>query len=129
MAGEIPLLNTPMMGVSNPPSGLLYSLQIDCEEAFMPAVHHNEIPVFYEIRVSGRLSPEWAEWFGSLAVRVEQSGEGASSSILSGPVADQSALFGILNRIRDLGLRLISVNMIAPNKAHGTNYGSGQEGE
>jgi hypothetical protein len=116
------------MGVSNPPIGLLYSLQIDCEEVFMPAVLANEIPVFYEIRISGRLNPEWAEWFGNIDIRMEQTSEGASS-ILSGPVADQAALFGILNRIRDLGLRLISVNMIAPDKAHKTNREPGQEVE
>jgi hypothetical protein len=100
-------------------------LQIDCEEVFMPAVPASEFLTYYEIRVSGRLNPGWAEWFGNLAVRVEQSGEGASYSILSGPVADQAALFGILNRIRDLGLRLISVNMIAPDTACETNSGSG----
>jgi hypothetical protein len=87
----------------------------------MPPDSANSFPVLYEIRVSGRLSPEWAEWFGNLVLRVEQSGEGASCSILSGPLADQSALFGILNRIRDLGLRLISVNMRTPDLTHQTD--------
>jgi hypothetical protein len=111
----MPLLNTPTIGVFNPPTGPLYSLQINREEVLMPADSTNGFPAFYEIRVSGRLNPEWAEWFGNLAIRAEQSGEGTSCSILSGPVADQSALFGILNRVRDLGLRLISVNSVAPN--------------
>jgi hypothetical protein len=95
----------------------------------MPAVPASEFLTDYEIRVSGRLNPEWAEWFGNLALRVEYSGEGASYSILSGPVADQAALFGILNRIRDLGLRLISVNLLAPDTAYETNSGLGQEGK
>jgi hypothetical protein len=97
-------------------------LQINCEEVFMPAVPASEFLTYYEIRVSGRLSPEWAEWFGNLTIRAERSSAGAVCSILAGPVADQSALFGILNRIRDLGLRLISINMIAPDTAYKTNH-------
>jgi hypothetical protein len=93
----------------------------------MPTVPANEFPAFYEIKISGRLNPEWAEWFGNLAIRAEQSGEGASYSILSGPLADQAALFGILNRIRDLGLCLIAVNVLAPDRADPTNPGLNQE--
>ena len=67
-------------------------------------------PSQVEIRIAGRLSPEWAGWFGRLVIRVERSGEGSAQTVLTGPVSDQAELFGILNRIRDLGLRLISVN-------------------
>ena len=71
-------------------------------------------PIYYEIRIAGHLSRERADWFG-LSIRVEPSQEGPSVTTLSGPVVDQSALFGILNRIRDLGLKLISVNRIDPD--------------
>ena len=64
----------------------------------------------YEIRVSGRLDPERASWFGDLALTVERAPDGKTVTVLSGPVADRAALFGILSRIRDLGLALISVN-------------------
>ena len=70
----------------------------------------NSQPTQYEIRVSGALAPERALWFGELALTVEHTASGTSITILSGPVADRAALFGILNRIRDLGLTLISVN-------------------
>ena len=71
-------------------------------------------PTEYEIRVSGPLAPERAEWFGNLALTVEQA-SGRAITVLSGPVIDRAALFGILNRIRDLGLTLISVNPIGPD--------------
>lgn len=65
----------------------------------------------YEIKVSGRMSQDIAAWFG-MTLTVKQTGEGAAVSILSGRLTDQAALFGILNRIRDLGLKLISVNRV-----------------
>ena len=68
-------------------------------------------PTVYEIQISGRLSQELAEWFG-LTPHTEITQEGSTVTTLSGPVSDQAALFGILNRIRDLGLKLISVNPI-----------------
>jgi len=66
----------------------------------------------YEIRGSGQLNPERASWFGDLALAVEQTPDGGTVTVLSGPVADRAALFGTLSRIRDLGLALISVNPI-----------------
>ena len=68
----------------------------------------------YEIKVSGRLTPAWAEWFGDLSIHADQDRDGQVFTTLSGPAADQAALFGILNRIRDLGLRLVAVNVISP---------------
>lgn len=61
----------------------------------------------YEIRVEGVLGEGWAAWFEGLAV----SGEG-TGTVLSGPLADQAALQGVLVRIGDLGLRLISVRRV-----------------
>jgi len=70
--------------------------------------------IYYRIEVAGHLSPEWAEWFGNLALEVKQPSQRPTITVLSGPVSDRAALFGILNRIRDLGLRLISVNQTGP---------------
>jgi len=76
----------------------------------------------YEIRVAGSVAPERASWFGGLALTVERTESGRAVTVLSGPVNDRAALFGILNRIRDLGLTLISVNPIA-------SQGSGAAGD
>ena len=62
----------------------------------------------YTIRVKGHLDPRWSEWFQGLTVTQTESGE----TVLSGPVPDQAALHGVLNRIRDLGLRLLSVTSL-----------------
>jgi hypothetical protein len=67
-------------------------------------------PTRYQIRVKGALPPERADWFGALTLVVERAADGTAVTVLSGPVADSAALFGVLNRIRDLGLSLISVN-------------------
>jgi hypothetical protein len=62
----------------------------------------------YEIRFLGRLGPRWAEWFDDMAL----SAEGDGVSVLRGPLVDQSALHGVLSRLRDLGLPLLSVTPI-----------------
>jgi hypothetical protein len=59
----------------------------------------------YEIRLTGRLDAHWAAWFDGLTVNHESDG----TTVLSGPVGDQAALHGLLQRVRDLGLPLISV--------------------
>jgi hypothetical protein len=63
---------------------------------------------FYEVRIKGHLDSHWSEWFDGLALTHEERGE----TILSGPVPDQAALYGLLNKIRDLGLPLLSVNLV-----------------
>jgi hypothetical protein len=60
---------------------------------------------FFEIRVKGRLDPLWENWFEGFSVRYE----GEEVTILCGPVPDQAFLHGILERIRDLNLHLLSV--------------------
>jgi len=62
-------------------------------------------PYLYEIRVEGHLAQRWSDWFDGLAVRPEAGGV----TVLSGPLSDQSALFGLLNKIQALHLVLISV--------------------
>ena len=62
----------------------------------------------YEIRVKGVLDGRWSEWFDGMTVSSDASGE----TTLTGPVADQAALHGVLTRIRDLGLALVSVTRL-----------------
>jgi len=66
-------------------------------------------PTRYEIRVQGRLEPRWAAWFEGLTLTTE-----GGVTCLHGPVADQAALHGLLARIRDLGIELISVSRLGP---------------
>ncbi len=69
--------------------------------------------VWYEIRVQGCIGSAWADWFGGLTItQVED------ESIIVGQVRDQAALFGLLNRVRDLGLMLIAVNRTQPQAGH-----------
>jgi hypothetical protein len=63
-------------------------------------------PAVYEIRVRGVLDPHWSEWLGGLTVAAQPGGE----TLLSGPIRDQAALHGVIAKIRDLGLPLLSVN-------------------
>jgi len=62
----------------------------------------------YEIRVKGHLAPHWSGWFEGFAIALKDNGE----TLLSGPVVDQAALYGVLMKIRDLGLPLISVKPV-----------------
>jgi hypothetical protein len=70
-------------------------------------------PTIYQIRIKGHLGPQWMDWFDGLTVTLEEDG----NTLLSGPVVDQSALHGILKKIRDLGIPLASVNEIDPSPA------------
>jgi len=65
--------------------------------------HH--APGHYEIRLKGHLDIRWADWFDGLTIILEDNGE----TRLTGPVADQAALHGLLRKVRDLGLPLIAV--------------------
>ncbi len=62
----------------------------------------------YEIRLTGHLGARWAAWFDGLTVSHESDG----TTVLSGPIADQAALHGLLQRVRDLGLPLVSVTQV-----------------
>ncbi|MDI7275165.1 MAG: hypothetical protein QME94_04225 [Anaerolineae bacterium] len=68
-------------------------------------------PEWYEIRVQGELPGDWSSWFEGLEIRRGPRGE----SILSGLLADQAALHGVLAKIRDLNLKLISVTRSGPS--------------
>ena len=62
----------------------------------------------YQIRVRGVLDENWSEWFNGMSITVEQTGDGSRLTVLTG-IIDQSALHGILVKIRDLGLPLLAV--------------------
>ena len=70
-------------------------------------------PGIYEIRVQGQLDAEWATWFDGLAIQLGENGD----TILTGPVVDQAALHGLLKKVRDLGMPLLSVNRLDPGRA------------
>ena len=65
-------------------------------------------PTIYQIRVKGHLGHQWMDWFEGLTITLE----GDGNTLLHGPVIDQSALHGILRKVRDLGMPLLSVNSI-----------------
>ena len=67
-------------------------------------------PMVYQIRIEGHLGPQWTEWFGDLTITLEDNG----GTLLTGPVVDQAALHGLLRKIRDLGMPLISAIRVKP---------------
>jgi hypothetical protein len=70
-------------------------------------------PLVYQIRIGGHLSQEWTDWFEGLAITLEEDGD----TLLTGLVTDQAALHGLLKKVRDLGLLLVSVNLVVPSQA------------
>lgn len=74
-------------------------------------VNQNQI---YQIRVKGHLGSEWSEWFNGMTITLENSGD----TLLTGIITDQSELYGLLNKVRDLGMPLISIADIHSNEAH-----------
>jgi hypothetical protein len=67
-------------------------------------------PMIYQIRIQGHLDDQWTDWFSGLTITLEENGE----TLLTGPLIDQAALFGLLRKVRDLGLPLISVSPVEP---------------
>jgi hypothetical protein len=65
-------------------------------------------PMIYQIRIKGHVDEQWTSWFGGLTITLEESGD----TLLIGPVPDQAALFGLLRRVRDVGMPLVSVNRV-----------------
>ncbi len=62
----------------------------------------------YRIRIKGHLDREWADWFDGMTVTLDEHGE----TLLSGPVVDQAALYGLLRKVRDLGMALLAVQCV-----------------
>jgi len=76
-------------------------------------------PFLYEIRVEGQLGNRWSEWFEGLTITSDASGE----AVLSGLLPDQAALFGVLTKIHDLNLALISIQRTVPDTMPSINTG------
>jgi hypothetical protein len=70
-------------------------------------------PMVYQVRLKGHLGGQWRDWFGGLTVTLEENGE----TLLTGPVVDQAALHGLLRKVRDLGMPLLSVVRVKPGQA------------
>ena len=71
-----------------------------------------ELPAHYEIRVKGVLDSRWSAWFEGLQVTSDEPGQ----TVIAGAVADQAALHGLLAKIRDLGLPLLSLHRVGPGQ-------------
>jgi hypothetical protein len=67
----------------------------------------------YQIRIKGHLGHQWTDWFGGLAITLEDNGD----TLLTGPVVDQAALHGLLRTVRDLGIPLVSVRSIQQDES------------
>ena len=74
--------------------------------------YHDESGL-YEIRLKGHLNDRWADRFGDVTITLEDNG----NTLLTCPVIDQAALHGLLKRVRDLGMPLLSVNFVSPGQA------------
>ena len=80
-------------------------------ETYLSTQSHSE-PGLYEIRLKGHLEDRWADWLGGLTLTLEENGE----TLLTGPPIDQATLFGLLRKVRDLGMPLLSVIRIKPGQ-------------
>jgi hypothetical protein len=71
-------------------------------------------PMVYQIRIKGHLGGQWTDWFGGLSITLQDNGD----TLISGPVVDQAALYGLLRKVRDLGLPLLAVVRVEPGQAN-----------
>lgn len=69
-------------------------------------------PLIYQIRIKGHLDHKWADWFSGLSITTLDNGE----TLLTGPMDDQAALYGLLRKVRDVGLPLVSVLRVEPGQ-------------
>lgn len=87
-------------------------------DRIMPSTFHSEHdpgqPTVYQIRIEGHLGCEWADWFEGLTITTLDNSE----TLLTGPVADQAALYGLLKKVRDVGMPLLSVMCVSPGQTN-----------
>jgi hypothetical protein len=69
--------------------------------------------MIYQIRIKGHLGDLWTDWFGEVTIALAEDGD----TLLTCPLVDQAALHGLLKKVRDLGMPLISVNRVKPDQA------------
>jgi len=76
-------------------------------------------PMIYQIRINGHLGHQWTDWFDGLTITLEDNGD----TLLTGLVVDQAALHGLLKKVRDLGMPLLSVNGVEPDLSNTLGIG------
>jgi len=81
-----------------------------------PGANPNQ-QMIYQIRIKGHLDSRWKDWFENMNITVEDNGD----MLITGPVVDQAALHGLVKKVRDLGLPLISVNRLDPGQTRLAN--------
>ena len=74
-------------------------------------------PLVYQIRIKGYLGRQWTDWFGGLTITLEDNGD----TLLTGPVVDQAALYGLLKKVRDLAMPLLSVICVRPGQSEASD--------
>ncbi len=77
-----------------------------------------DAPLVYQIKIRGHLGAAWADWFEGLTITLEEGGD----TLLTGPVVDQAALHGLLKKVRDLRMPLVSVNQVPPLESRNQPY-------
>jgi hypothetical protein len=77
-------------------------------------------PQIYQIKIKGHLDSQWTDWFEGMTITLEDNGD----TLLTGPVVDQAALHGLLKKVRDLGMPLISVVRVEPSQANASDVKS-----
>lgn len=75
-------------------------------------------PLLYQIRIRGHLTPRWQDWFENATITLEDNG----NTLITCPVVDQAALYGLLRKVRDLGLPLLSVIRLEPGEPEPPTY-------
>ena len=73
-------------------------------------------PATYQVKVPGHLDESWSEWAGGMTITIENGDDGPPVTTLTGVVADQAALQSLLRRLYSLGLPLMAVNWVEPDK-------------
>ena len=84
----------------------------------MKKKNHPQQPKVYQIRLQGHLDSQWSNWFDGMAISLAENGD----TILTGSIADQAALFGVLRKVRDVGLPLLAVNCLNQANVPAVNH-------
>jgi hypothetical protein len=74
-------------------------------------------PIIYQIEVEGHLGHQWTDWFNGLTITLHDDGD----TLITGPVIDQAALYGLLKKVRDLGMPLVAVKRVNPSEVGAMN--------